>query len=147
MLVARFQTSRACLTPPPKAGPSGLQDPAGSIDGDDRRVDGADDADSSSIPSIEELPSSDENWDTTGSQTDRRRCANRGADTEAEEHVAVVAEPGGEYLTHFTPVSGKAINEVNELISIANCYGNNVSVLGCDGAAVNTGRSGSVSVL
>ena len=110
-------------------------------------MDGADDADSSSIPSIEELPSSDENWDTTGSQTDRRRCANRGADTEAEEHVAVVEEPGGEYLAHFTPVSGKAINEVKELISIANCYGNNVFVLGCDGAAVNTGRSGSVSVL
>ena len=64
----------------------------------------------------------------------------RGGDMAAEEHVAVVAEPGSEYVAHFTPVSGKAIDQVNELINIATNYDDSVCVLGCDGAAVNTGR-------
>ena len=70
--------------------------------------------------------------------------AERGADTETVEHVAVVAEPGSEYVTHFTPLSGKAYDQVNELVSIANAYEGDVRVLGCDGAAVNTGRMGGV---
>ena len=68
----------------------------------------------------------------------------RGGDTTAEEHVAVVAEPGNEYLTHFTPISGKAIDQTNELINVTAGYGDSVRVLGCDGAAVNTGRSGGI---
>ena len=68
----------------------------------------------------------------------------RGGDTPAEEHVAVVAEPGSEYVTHFTPVSGKAIDQVNELLSVATGYGDSVRALGCDGAAVNTGRCGGI---
>ena len=68
----------------------------------------------------------------------------RGGDTAAEEHVAVVAEPGNEYLTHFTPISGKAIGQSNELINVSTGYGDSVRVLGCAGAAVNTGRSGGV---
>ena len=47
-------------------------------------------------------------------------------------------------VTHFTPVSGKAIDQVNELVNVATGYGDSVRVLGCDGAAVNTGRSGGI---
>ena len=68
----------------------------------------------------------------------------RGGDKTAEEHVAVVAEPGSEYVTHFTPVSGRAIDQVTELMNVASGYGDSVRVLGCDGAAVNTGRSGGI---
>ena len=68
----------------------------------------------------------------------------RGASMETEEHITVVAEPGSEYLSHFTPVSGKAIDQVNELISIAASFGGDVCVLGCDGTAVNTDKSGGV---
>ena len=69
----------------------------------------------------------------------------RGGDTAAEEDVAVVSEPGNDYLPHFTPVPGEAIDQVNELISVATGYGDAVGgVLGSDGAAVNTGRSGGI---
>ena len=34
----------------------------------------------------------------------------RGGDKTAEEHVAVMAEPGNKYVTHFMPVSGRAID-------------------------------------
>ena len=68
----------------------------------------------------------------------------RGGDKTAEEHVAVVAEPGSEYALHFTPVSGRAIDQVTKVINVASGYGDSVRVLGCDGAAVNTGRSGGV---
>ena len=68
----------------------------------------------------------------------------RGGDKTAEEHVAVMAEPGSQYVTHFTPVSGRAIDQVTELINVASGYGDSVRVQGCDGAAVNTGRSGGI---
>ena len=48
-----------------------------------------------------------------------------------------MAESGSD--SHFTPVFGKAINQVKELISIATGYGGNFCVLGCDGTADNTG--------
>ena len=35
---------------------------------------------------------------------------------------------------------GKAINHVNELISIATGYGGDLCVLGCDGTADNSGK-------
>ena len=73
--------------------------------------------------------------------TRRPHCAGRGPDTENEEHVAVVAEPGSEYISHVTPLSGKAIDRVNELISIATSFADDVCVLGCDGTAVNNGKS------
>jgi len=47
-------------------------------------------------------------------------------------------------VTHFTPVSSKTIDQVNELINVATGYGDSVHVLCCDGAAVNTVRSGGI---
>ena len=64
--------------------------------------------------------------------------------TTMEEHVAVVAEPGGQYIGHFTPETGRAMDQAKVLDSIANTSDADVSVLGCDGAAVNTGRCGGV---
>ena len=49
-----------------------------------------------------------------------------------------MAESGSD--SHFTPVFGKTINQVNEVISIATGYGSDFCVLGCDGTADNTGR-------
>ena len=49
-----------------------------------------------------------------------------------------MAESGSD--SHFTPLFGKAINQVNELISIATGYGCEFFVLGCDGTADNTGK-------
>lgn len=68
----------------------------------------------------------------------------RSSDVAMEEHVAVVAEPGGEYATHFTPQSSKAIDQVNDLISIVCEYDGDIKVLGCDGASVNTGTAGGI---
>ena len=61
-----------------------------------------------------------------------------------EEHVAVVVEPGSQYLTHFTPESGRAIHQARHLTDIAIGNAADVRVLGCDGTAVNTGRDGGV---
>lgn len=70
--------------------------------------------------------------------------AGPGAGMVQEEHVAVVAEPGSEYVSHFTPASGRALDQVNELVNIAAAHNSDIRVLGCDGAAVNTGTSGGV---
>ena len=72
-----------------------------------------------------------------------RTCAGSSV-TEVEEHVVVLSEPGNVYLTHFTPSSGRALDLLNELYSISVMFGDTVKVLGCDGAAVNTGVKGGV---
>ena len=41
-------------------------------------------------------------------------------------------------------MSGRAIDQVTKVINVASGYGDSVRVLGCNGAAVNTGRSGGV---
>ena len=61
-----------------------------------------------------------------------------------EEHIAVVAEPGSQYLTHFTPESGKAHAIYKELQSVVDEYGGDIVVIGADGTAVNTSRHGGV---
>lgn len=53
----------------------------------------------------------------------------------------MVAEPESVYVTHFTPVLGKAVDQ----ISVAIGYGDSVCVLGCNGAADNTGKSGGIA--
>ena len=58
--------------------------------------------------------------------------------------MAVVAEPGSNYLTHFTPESGRAIHQARLLTDVAIDNAADVRVLGCDGIAVNTGRDGGI---
>lgn len=71
-------------------------------------------------------------------------CVEYTAPTKVEEHVVVIAEPEERYVTHFTPLSGKAWDQVMELYPIAVEYGGNIKVLGCDGTAVNTGTSAGI---
>ena len=56
----------------------------------------------------------------------------------------VIAEPGSRYVTHFTPESGRALHLLNELHSVSLQFDSNIRVLGCDGAATNTGTTGGV---
>ena len=64
--------------------------------------------------------------------------------SQIEEHIAVVAEPGGQYLTHFTPASGKAHDIFKELQSVVDEFGGDIVAIGADGTAVNTGKNGGV---
>ena len=74
---------------------------------------------------------------------DRTFTEHRKANT-IEEHVVVISEPGGSYVTHFTPESGRALHLLNELYSVSQQFGGEIKVLGCDGTAVNTGTTGGV---
>lgn len=73
-----------------------------------------------------------------------KTCTSFSAATETQEHVVVLSEPGGYYLSHFTPQSGCALHLLNGLYTIAVTFGQHVKVLGCDGTAVNTGSTGGV---
>ena len=55
------------------------------------------------------------------------------------EHYTVLREPGGEYLTHVTPSSGKGVDIAAEMVSVVRESGGKCIVLGCDGTSVNTG--------
>ena len=61
-----------------------------------------------------------------------------------EKHIAVIAEPAGEYVTHFTPSSGKALDIFQELHDIAGELGGEVVIIGADETAVNTGKNAGV---
>ena len=61
-----------------------------------------------------------------------------------DDHIAVVAEPGGQYLTHFTPASGKAHDIFKELQSVVNEVGGDIVAIGADGTAVSIGKNGGV---
>ena len=71
------------------------------------------------------------------------------------EHYTVLKEPGGEYMTHVTPTSGKGVDIAAEIVSVVSIsfsstytlhlytqvrdHGGRCTVLGCDGTSVNTG--------
>ena len=65
---------------------------------------------------------------------------------EVEEHIVVLSEPEG-YVTHFTPESKKSLAQHKELKQIEADYNADITVLGCDGAAINTGRKGGICLL
>lgn len=59
-----------------------------------------------------------------------------------EEHISLVQEPGGQYMGHLIPKSGKG----SEIAKIIMCYLDNKNLdseqfiaIGCDGTATNTG--------
>lgn len=59
-----------------------------------------------------------------------------------EEHYSLIQEPGSLYVGHVTPNSGSSEDIVKSLISYLSERGislDNLSVIGCDGTAVNTG--------
>ena len=58
-----------------------------------------------------------------------------------EEHYSVTSEPGGHYLTHFTPVEAGAVGISNKLLEFFNEHGLDVTleVIGGDSTNCNTG--------
>lgn len=56
-----------------------------------------------------------------------------------EEHISVVAEPGGNYIGHVSLKKGDAASIANE---ISNSVTNDFSAVGCDVTVVNTGSDG-----
>ena len=48
-----------------------------------------------------------------------------------EKHVAVTAEPGGHYITHFTLETGRAIDQAQDLVHVATANCASIWALGC----------------
>ena len=64
-----------------------------------------------------------------------------------EKHFSVVSEPACEYFCHFKTNSGSSSDIVSSLIEAMenrNFDLSKLTVMGCDGTAVNTGRVGGV---
>ncbi len=59
-----------------------------------------------------------------------------------EEHVTVVAEPGGQNIDHFTPSSGEGRDIANEIVAILDEHDSQstLQAMGADGTSVNTGK-------
>ena len=60
-----------------------------------------------------------------------------------EEHYVLVEQPGDRYIGHVSPNSGSARN-IFEAITDSGIALNSITVVGCDGTNVNTGRNGGV---
>ena len=58
-----------------------------------------------------------------------------------EDHYPVLAEPGGDYVTHMTPENGTGLALANEIVSVVKERSIDIKVLGCDGCSVNTGKN------
>jgi len=63
-----------------------------------------------------------------------------------EEHIVIVREPGSTYYCHVTPDGGssKSIVEAMTTALVGKTDLKWLTVVGCDGTAVNTGRTGGV---
>ncbi|GBO46205.1 hypothetical protein AVEN_111662-1 [Araneus ventricosus] len=72
---------------------------------------------------------------------------NKDTKTTKEEHYTLVNEPNSVYIGHVTAATGgaKAIKEavLNFFVS-NNIQLNGLTVIGCDGTNVNTGRKGDI---
>ena len=63
-----------------------------------------------------------------------------------EEHYVLVVEPSSAYLTHTTPISGKAIDRASSIFQFITGQGatDTIYAIGCDNANTNTGCLGGV---
>ena len=63
-----------------------------------------------------------------------------------EEHYVFVSEPGGRYVTHFTPKSSKSADIANSILEVikGSSLEDSIAVIDCDSANVNTGCSSGV---
>src|ERR1700761_1588504 len=62
-----------------------------------------------------------------------------------EEHIVLLEEPGSKYLGHIAPISGNAKSiksTITDFFERNNMNLDNLTVIGCDGTAVNTGHKG-----
>ena len=58
---------------------------------------------------------------------------------EIQDHYPVVAEPGGEYVTHVTPLGSTGKEIAKEIVSVVRERGMDLQVLGMDGCSTNCG--------
>ena len=56
-----------------------------------------------------------------------------------QEHLPVISEPGGKYMTHLTPPDGSGKTLAIELAAVIRERGIEAKVVGMDGCSVNTG--------
>lgn len=57
-----------------------------------------------------------------------------------EEHISIIGEPGGIYLSHATVKSGTAENIAAGILDATNVFNlSNLTSIGCDGTVCNTG--------
>ena len=56
-----------------------------------------------------------------------------------QEHFTCVSEPGGEYLSHVTPVEATGRSIAKELVALVRERDISLEVMGMDGCSVNTG--------
>jgi len=64
-----------------------------------------------------------------------------------EEHIVLLEEPGSKYLGHIAPISGNAKSiksTMTDFFERNNMNLDNLTVIGCDGTAVNTGHKGGI---
>ena len=63
-----------------------------------------------------------------------------------EEHVSVISQPGGQYVTHLTPPGGRGVAIADDLIYFLKEFEllDKWGVIGCDSTAVNTGNKAGV---
>ena len=67
--------------------------------------------------------------------------------TVVEEHITLLNEPQSQYVGHFTAASGSSQSIFNGMIAhldLKEISIGEVTAIGCDGTAVNTGRNGGV---
>jgi len=70
--------------------------------------------------------------------------------TASEEHVTLMCEPGGKFLTHVTPDSSTARGITDSICKYYDEIGLDMSKtlgIGCDGTATNTGATGGIICL
>ena len=59
---------------------------------------------------------------------------------ETQDHYPIVAEPGGNYVTHVTPQEGTGKEIAKEIVSVVKERGVRLEVLRMDGCSVNCGK-------
>ena len=67
-----------------------------------------------------------------------------------EEHISLLMEPGGKYIGHFTPVTGRSRSILEGIVKFTENSGvslDSLIAIRCDGTNVNTGINGGLIVL
>jgi hypothetical protein len=92
-------------------------------------------------------------WDTSTVEVQVRGAKGRAAKKNVvttsiksyqQEHITCVSEPGGQYLSHITPMDGKARSTSKELVCLVRERNIDLDVMGGDGCKVNTGKNNGV---
>lgn len=84
-------------------------------------------------------------------RTQEERGAKKSLNIITEEHIALLQEPGSEFLGHVTPTSGSALNittAIMKYLEKENIDTAELKAVGCDGTVTNTGlKNGIISCM